>query len=153
MKRCKCWTATLAFAAATLIGCESQRVLLGRGDDSSTSSPGTTSEELTASTTGVATLDDSRVSTIPSSEVSSGFSGDFCDAAFGECQDASAGLRCSDVLILCRFALPDGGPPCDALFTKCTEAGYPAPDCQHASDTCEQEGRVMLGPEVDSTLN
>lgn len=110
-----------------LLGCQSQPILLGRGDsdagsESSTSAAASTTE-----------------------------SPDECSHGYMDCVEATPSAICQDVLILCRVALPDGGPPCEEVYSSCLDIGFPAADCEHAAQTCD-ETRVELGPGVDSTL-
>lgn len=79
--------------------------------------------------------------------------GDMCEQAYATCRESNVpDSVCMTVLIDCRTALPDGGPPCQEVFTRCVDMGYPEQDCDRAATVCAEGGDYQLLPFVDASL-
>lgn len=156
------------------VGCNPRDVLLGRGDsdagtlDSSRPDRTSSTDGLETSSAPSTSAGTSRRSSAPSASSSAGSdsttagsgaaaglssAADVCDEAYTTCMTEGLGMVCQTLLIDCRISLPDGGPPCDEVFSRCVDFGYPEPECERAATVCEEGGEHSLGPQVDSTLS
>lgn len=150
-----------------LCGCEARHIVLGRGDaDAGTQSPvGTNAESQRESATGptnsdavpASSRDDgSSLSGTSAAVGSSGDDGssnsDVCRDAYDRCMEEASGTMCQTLLINCRVALRDGGPPCSDVYPQCIALGYSVEDCERAAQVCEAGGEFEIDPPANSTL-
>src|SRR5690606_9711244 len=172
--------AVVGWSALAAVGCKPKSIVLGNGElDSGTATTSfDTDSAIPASPSTSGDTDVSRLVPDPTRPAETSFvppddagsesidersgslreagtepSGDMCEQAYATCKESKAPESvCMTVLIDCRTSLPDGGPPCQDVFTRCVELGYPEQDCDEAATVCAEGGDYQLLPLVDSAL-